>query len=196
MSRTERERKTKRSIAVKCVVGLLYPKGEPTLKHWTAERLRGMFGPVERASASFDWTYTDYYRSISPDLARCFFSFEGLRHPSELVDWKKRAVLLEAESEMPEASGRRVNVDPGYLDGARLVLASTKDNAQRIYLRDDIYAEVTMCRRRTGWEKFFYTFPDFTSGVYDEFFDAVRADWRRDFRTARDARGVGGLIEG
>jgi hypothetical protein len=174
--------KPRRVVAVKCVSGLLYPKGEPDVRRVTEARLRDAFGRIERASASFDWAYTDYYRSISPDLARCFFSFGGLRHPSELAEWKKTAVALEAES--GGGSGRRVNIDPGYLDGARLVLASTKDNAQRVYLRDDIYAEVTMCRGRNGWEKFRYTIPYFKSGVYDEFFDAVRADWRRDIRAA------------
>ncbi len=193
---TERERTTRRTVAVKRVVGLLYPRGEPEWRRWTTDRLRDAFGPIERESASFDWIYTDYYRSISPDLARCFFSFEGLCHPYGLPDWKKWTVALEAESGVQgpakDEGNRRVNVDPGYLDGARLVLASTKDNAQRVYLRDDIYAEVTMCRRRTGWEKFFYTFPDFASGVYDTFFDAVRADWRRDVRAAK-GRGTGTL---
>lgn len=183
----EPERNARRA-AVKRVVGLLYPRDEPARRRWTLERLRDAFGPVERESELFDWTYTDYYRSISPDLTKCFFSFEGLCHPYGLADWKKRAVTLEAESgkdSLEEGEGgRRVNIDPGYLDGARLILASTKDNAQRIYLRDDIYAEVTMCRRRTGWEKFFYTFPDFASGAYDAFFDAVRADWRQDIRAA------------
>ena len=36
---------------------------------------------------------------------------------------------------------RRVNLDAGYLCLAKLVLASTKDHAHRIYLRDGIYAE-------------------------------------------------------
>ncbi len=180
----DQERGIRRPTAVKHVVGLLYPKDEPALRRWTADRLRDAFGSIERESAIFDWTYTDYYRSISPNLAKCFFSFEGLFHPHGLADWKKQTGRFEAESGV-QNTGRRVNIDPGYLDGARLVLASLKDNAQRIYLRDDVYAEVTMCRRRTGWEKFFYTFPDFASGLYDAFFDAVRADWRRDIRTAR-----------
>jgi hypothetical protein len=138
------------------------------------------FGAVERESESFSFDFTDYYDDISPALMRCFFSFEGLRGAKELVGWKKTAIEIEATS----ASGglRRVNIDPGYVDGARLVLASTKDNAHRIYVSDGIFAEVTLCRRRLGWESFTFTFPDFRSGRYDDFLETVRQDWRRDIR--------------
>ena len=135
-------------------------------------------------SPPYRFTWTDYYRGISPELLRRFVTFEGLRSPSGLAAWKKLAVSMEAES-ASGGSGRRVNIDPGYLDGARLALASTKDNAHRIYLCDDIYAEVTLCRGKSGWVSFSYTFPDFASGTYFEFLDLVRADWKRDSRALR-----------
>ena len=91
---------------------------------------------------------------------------------------------MEAVSSKNRKSGRRVNIDPGYLDGARLVLASTKDNAHRIYLGEGIFAEVTLCRRKNTWVGFPYTFPDFRSGVYDAFLDDVRIDWLHDMRNA------------
>lgn len=166
---------------VKIIAGLLYPADRPDLKDWTRGRLSVLFGEIERESAAYSFDFTDYYHDISPALSRCFFSFKGLRNPEELVDWKRAAIALERESlERECADCRRVNVDPGYLDGARVVLASTKDNAQRIYIRDGIYAEVTICHRKSGWEKFSYTFPDFKSGRYDAFWDIVRADWQKD----------------
>ncbi|MBR0096320.1 MAG: DUF4416 family protein, partial [Synergistaceae bacterium] len=70
-----------------------------------------------------------------------------------------------------------INLDPGYIDGARLVLASTKDHAHRIWLHDGIYAEITMRYRFNSWASFDYTFPDFKSGVYDEFLSSVRNLW-------------------
>ncbi len=77
---------------------------------------------------------------------------------------------------------RAVNIDPGYIDGARLILASTKDHAHRIWLRDGIYAEVTMRYRFKKWASFDYTFPDFRSGVYDNFLTQVRKIWLREIR--------------
>ncbi|MDR1886231.1 MAG: DUF4416 family protein [Synergistaceae bacterium] len=168
---------------VKVISGLLYPEDEPGLRDWAELRLTERFGEIERTGGPFVFDYTDYYRGISPKLARCFFSFRGLEHPGGLAGWKELAIGIEADS--ASGCGRRVNVDPGYVDGARLVLASTKDNAHRIYLDRGIYAELTLRRRRTGWESFSYTFPDFGSGRYFDFLDRVRLDWRRDMRARR-----------
>ncbi|MFR5880709.1 MAG: DUF4416 family protein [Cloacibacillus evryensis] len=60
--------------------------------------------------------------------------------------------------EKETGASRRVNLDPGTIDGARLLLASTKGQAHRVYLRDGIFCEVTLCRRKGRWENFFYTF--------------------------------------
>ena len=97
---------------------------------------------------------------------------------SELADWKLLTCRLEKET----GDSRRVNLDPGALDGARLLLASTKDQGHRIYLRDGIFAEVTLCRRKGGWESFCYTFPDFRSGVYSDWLESVRGDWKSEKR--------------
>jgi hypothetical protein len=181
----------KAEAAVKLIIGLLYPSKLPSLFEWAARRLSAVYGDVERTSPPFPFDYTDYYSDISPDLTRRFFTFAGLRHPFGLVVWKKLAIMLESESAEGQ-SGRRVNIDPGYIDGARLILASTKDNAHRIYLWDDIYAETTLCRRKSGWESFSYTFPDFASGAYKEFLDAAREDWRHDVRAVRSGQLPGG----
>jgi hypothetical protein len=168
--------------AVKLISGLLYPSRAPELIGWSRERLAAILGRVERASESFPFSFTSYYDDIAPDLSRIFFSFEGLRDADGLVGWKKTAVGIEAES--ANSGARRVNIDPGYIDGARVVLASTKDNAHRVYVADGIFAEVTLCRRKSGWESFSFTFPDFKSGLYDAFLDKVRLDWRRDVRAS------------
>lgn len=171
------------AAVVKIIAGLLYPTDRPDLKDWAREGVTLLYGEIERESPSYPFDFTNYYHDIAPSLSRCFFSFKGLRHPAALVDWKIAAISLEGGSSKRERTeGRRVNIDPGYLDGARIVLASTKDNAQRIYIRDNIFAEVTICRKRGAWEKFSYTFPDFKSGLYDDFWDIVRADWQRDRR--------------
>jgi len=168
---------------VKIISGLLYPADRPELKGWAMDGMSALYGEIERESPDYPFEFTDYYKAIAPALLRCFFTFKGLRHPGELPDWKIAAIALErASAQREQGESRRVNIDPGYLDGARVVLASTKDNAQRIYLRDNIYAEVTICHRKDGWEKFSYTFPDFKSGRYDSFWDIARRDWQRDIR--------------
>jgi hypothetical protein len=168
---------------VKLISGLLFPAEREDLMEWATGQMSASFGAIELASRLYPFDYTDYYRDIAPRLERRFFVFAGLRRPFGLVAWKKRAISIEAESD--EGAGRKVNIDPGYMDGARLVLASTKDNAHRIYLWDGIYAEVTMCRKKSGWIGFSYTFPDFASGAYDDFLDSARNAWKRDLRSRR-----------
>ena len=161
---------------VKRITGLLFPKGEEALKAFAVKRMTEPWGPPELESGDYPFTWTDYYKDIAPELVRSFFSFAGLQEASGLADWKKDAVAIESQT----GAARRINIDPGYIAGARLVLASTKDNAHRIYLRDGIFAEVTLCRRKGGWHSFFYTFPDFKSGDYDGFLDEVREKWKRE----------------
>ena len=157
---------------VKRITGILFPNDE--LLAWSIERLTQIWGVPELVSSPVPFDKTDYYHDIAPELSRVFVCFPGLVNPEGLADWKHQSIALEAQSRQPV---RAVNIDPGYVDGARLVLASTKDHAHRIYLRDGIFAEVTMRYRFGKWQSFDYTFPDFASGVYDEFLSGVRRIW-------------------
>ena len=159
---------------VKRITGILFPSENHELLAWSIDRLSEIWGVPEIRSKPVPFDKTDYYHEIDPNLSRVFLSFPGLVNPEGLADWKHQAIAIEAQSRQPV---RAVNIDPGYVDGARLVLASTKDHAHRIYLRDGIFAEVTMRYRFRNWTSFDYTFPDFASGVYDEFLCGVRKMW-------------------
>lgn len=164
---------------VKLVTGILYP--DQVYLEWVHEKLEERFGPSERSLWGIPFDHTDYYSDISPRLFKGFLSFTGLRGAGGLADWKTASCELEKLSGLT----RKVNIDPGYLDGARLVLASTKDHAHRIYLRDGIFAEVTLRYARKTWQSYDHTFPDFASGIYDAFLDAARTDWLRDVKGER-----------
>ncbi|MEG1501994.1 MAG: DUF4416 family protein [Synergistaceae bacterium] len=160
---------------VKKVLALLLPKNNIKIFNYVSELLRAEWGEPERISPRIPFIWTNYYTDISPELDRCFFSYKGMHKFSQLPDWKN----LTCEIEQKTGILRKVNLDPGTIDGARFVLASTKGQAHRIYLRDGIFAEVTLCRRKGHWEKFFYTFPDFKSGVYDSWLELLREDWKK-----------------
>ncbi|HEY2148030.1 MAG TPA: DUF4416 family protein, partial [Pirellulales bacterium] len=67
-----------------------------------------------------------------------------------------------------------LNLDPGYLTLAKLVLASTKDHAHLLYLGHGIYAEVTLYFKDGRWQHRDWTFPDYRRPDYQEFFTAAR----------------------
>jgi hypothetical protein len=162
---------------VKLITGVLYST-EKSLT-WVREELYNIWGEEELISKPWIFDMTDYYKSISPSLFRCFISYKGLRSAADIVDWKISACQIECES----GSSRTVNIDPGYIDGARLALASTKDHAHRVYIRNGIHVEITLRYQNKKWKPFDCTFPDFASGLYDDFLTEVRNTWLADVKT-------------
>lgn len=141
------------------------------------QKLQGRFGPVDRRFGPHAWTYTRYYEpAMGPQLQRWFAAFEPLVSPDELAAVKRWTIELEAEAarsgRWPVA--RPINLDPGYVDASKLVLASTKDRAQRVHVGGGIYAEVTLAVIGGKFTPHALTFPDFRSGAYDAYFEAVR----------------------
>lgn len=169
-------RRHPREPLVKKIAALLVPRGSCEIYRKCRELLTESWGEPERESAPMPFVWTNYYEDISPELDRIFLSYPGLHPVSELADWKLESCRIEKLT----GESRRVNIDPGAIDGARLLLASTKGQAQRVYLRGGIFCEVTLCRRKGRWESFFYTFPDFRSGAYDKWLELVREDWKRE----------------
>lgn len=135
------------------------------------------WGPVALRSEARPFRHTDYYTpEMGVNLLRCLLCFEGDFSPGRLADKKCESERIEARFRRPpsDGGGRRVNLDPGYVTAAKLVLASTKNFAHRIYLRDGIYAEVTLQFARRGVRVLPWTYPDFASGDYNPFLLAAR----------------------
>jgi hypothetical protein len=137
---------------------------------------------VALASDRFDHRETTYYEAtMGPDLQKTFFAFESLIDPAELVECKETSNQWELDYQKlgRHAEPRPLNLDPGYLTEAKLVLATTKDRDHRIYLRDGIFAEVTLHFHRGKWEARPWTYPDYQRADYHEFFLRCREYLRR-----------------
>ena len=148
---------------------------------WAQRRSAAELGPLGQQSEAFDFTETDYYQaSMGRDLKKQFLTFQTLIDPGRLPQIKRMTNALEQEyagqHKHPEA--RPLNLDPGYLTLAKLVLASTKDHAHRIYLNLGIYAEVTLNYRNRGWQRSDWTYPDYQREDFQEFFTRCRQTLR------------------
>ena len=120
---------------------------------WGRERLERVYGPVALAGNPFDFHHTAYYEpAMGPGLRKCLFAFRDLVPADCLPAVKRHTNALEAElaarATYPEP--RPLNLDPGVLSLGKFLLATTKDQAHRIYLRDGIFAEVTLALRGRG----------------------------------------------
>ena len=144
---------------------------------WAREQTERIYGVTSLASAPFDFIETDYYAAtMGAELKKQFITFERPIDPGELAHIKRQTNMLEREfaalGKHPES--RPLNLDPGYITAAKLVLASTKDHAHRIYLRDGIYAEVTLNYRHRRWQPMDWTYPDYRRDDFQLFFSECR----------------------
>jgi hypothetical protein len=149
----------------------------PAALDWAREKTSAAWGPVALASPRFAFDATDYYQpTMGQGIENCFWAYQQLADPALLAERKLQA--NDWEIEYAALAGhdepRPLNIDPGYLTQAKLVLASTKDHAHRIYLERGIFAEVTLFYKDRHWQYRDWTFPDYRRADYHAFFDECR----------------------
>jgi hypothetical protein len=156
---------------VKVFVGILLalPSTLPELHALLEDQL----GPIDTQSHLLEFDYTNYYElEIGSGLKRKLLGFGRLASPEALVELK---IFTNRVEQTFAINGRRtVNLDPGYLTAARVVLASTKDFAHRLYLGKGIYGEVTLLYQKKDFRALPWTYPDYRSEAYRQFFKELR----------------------
>jgi len=147
--------------AVKLIVSLF--SGEGRLLGDALNALAEKYGRADFISAPAPFAYTDYYaREFGDPLVRRFAAFERLVRPESLPDVKIWTNGLEGR--LAAEGKRRVNIDPGYLAKAHLILATGKGYTHRPYLRDGIYADLTLVYRDGSFHPLPWTYPDYAVG--------------------------------
>jgi hypothetical protein len=144
---------------------------------WAREQIEKRHSPIAHASDIFDFTETNYYTATMGDaLKKQFVTCHQLIDPGRLAAIKRETNAWEAEyaAQGGHPEPRPLNLDPGYITPAKLVLASTKDHAHRLYLADGIYAEVTLAYRSKQWQPLDWTYPDYRRADFQEFFTRCR----------------------
>jgi hypothetical protein len=152
---------------------------------WAGERLQQLHGPVALASPAFDFHQTHYYEpTMGPGLRKRFLAFERLVEADCLATVKLQTNALERElaDSGTYAEARPLNLDPGILCLGKFLLATTKDQAHRIYLRNGIFAEVTLrfaAGEFTAWP---WTYADYREAEVRAFLKEARDVYRRRLR--------------
>lgn len=171
---------------VKLFVGMI--GNDRDLMKRAGQLLRKDHGDVDIESDYWPFEHTEYYHDeMGENLERHFLAFSRLIHPEALADIKRDTNDLEqrlGEDLALPAGCRPINLDPGYMSLSKLVLATTKDYAHRIYLRRGVFAEVTLHFHGGSWQPWPWTYPDYASDEYREFFvhmrDLLKAQFSRD----------------
>ncbi|MBU4561509.1 DUF4416 family protein [bacterium] len=135
--------------------------------------LEKKYGPVDYKSPLLPFDKTDYYKEeFGKDLKRKFYSFKKLIEAEDLP--KVKIFANNLEKKLSEKGNRSINLDPGYLTPAKLVLATTKDYQHRIYYGKGIYGEVTLRYKKKSFIPWEWTYPDYRTEEYIEIFNHIR----------------------
>ena len=171
-------------LPVKLILGIL--SSIPEILPRAEAQLISSFGAIDGRSELFLFDWTHYYdKTMGSPIYRRFLSFEQLIEPATIAGVKIKTNELESDfsGDYPNIL-RPINLDPGYLEQSKIVLASAKNYFHRILISDGIYAEVTLHFEEGEWQPFPWTFPDFKSGRYHPFFSSLRDLYRKQLNAA------------
>ena len=143
-----------------------------------------IFSEVDFIGEFFPFSLTDYYApEMGEELRRGFVSFKKLIHPESLARSKRQA--RELERKLSLNGNRTVNIDVGYLDMFKIVLASFKGRSNKIYLEGGIWADMVMYYENGDFKTFSWGFPDFKSGIYNADLVDIRELYKEQFKAER-----------
>jgi hypothetical protein len=163
--------------AVKYFCGLIYRQEREGGR--AVRLLREIISDIDFRSDAVPFTLTDYYREeMGEPLFRRFVSFRQWLDPGQLPRIKIEAMALEER--LAVAGKRMVNLDPGYISEANVIIATAKNHYHRVMLADGIYAHIEYVLKDGRIQFLPWTYPDFKTGAYLEFFDRLRERFRQE----------------
>jgi hypothetical protein len=168
-------------LPVKLITAFIYSNKENYQK--TKNILTRKFGSIDFESREIDFNFTTYYEpEMGKPLWRRFLSFKKLQKPDNFAGIKDYCIKLEQKFSL---NGKRiVNIDPGYINEAKLVLTTTKDFHHRIYLGKGIFAEITLAysAKEKNFTDFPTTFPDYRTPEYKKILLEIRDLYRQQLK--------------
>lgn len=160
----------------KLIIGVIYSDEE--ILNRAMERVLEHFGPYDMVSEEFSFSkeFSGYYdEELGGEGMRRIYSFEELVDASEQAEIKEWTNALEAE--LAVEGNRKINLDPGFINHGRLMLATTKKAGFRIPLKRGIYTELTLYWARGEWHKLPWSYRDYQSERVQKFITQVRAKY-------------------
>ncbi len=156
----------------------------PNVLKTTCEILITKWGSIDYTGEDHLFDVTNYYEpEMGTPLLRRLISFENLMCPTVLIDMK--LACNHIENELAINGKRTVNLDAGYLDHNKVLLASAKEAGQKVYLDKGIYADLSGRYKNGKYQPFEWSFPDFKDGRYDKELLTIRQTYREQLKIWR-----------
>ena len=168
----------------KLIIGVIYHEKE--ILERALEILTAEFGEIEAVSEEFSFSgeFSTYYDDeLGGEGLRRIYSFKETVDPTRQAEIKTRTNEIEAEFSID--GKRRINLDPGFINHGRLLLATTKATGFRIPLENGIYTELTLYWARGEWQKLPWTYRDYQSERVQKFITEVRRTYLAERRKSK-----------
>jgi hypothetical protein len=157
--------------SVKFICALIYQDEGVYSKVKTS--LERKFGTLDFESKAIVFDFTDYYcAEMGSGLTKRLVAFKKLQDAARFSSIKRFCVAIEKRY-APD-NRRSINIDPGYLNEAHLVLTSTKDFYHRLYLGKGVFAEVTLYYAHRQFQDLPWTYPDYRTPDHKEMLTQIR----------------------
>ena len=157
----------------KLIMGIIY--SDKAIFNEVMDILTEKFGEVDLVCEEFSFSkeFSDYYDDeLGGEGTRRIISFKKTVDPEDQADIKTYTNKLEMRFAVN--GNRKINLDPGFINHGRLLLATTKETGFRIPLKDGIYTELTLYYARGRWQKLPWTYRDYQSERVQSFLTKVR----------------------
>jgi hypothetical protein len=167
-------------LPVQLVVCVLETDGE--LFGEARQLMEAEFGPEAEIHGPWDFDVTDYYREEmgGPVIHRWLVAFAEPVLSEQLPEIK--LISNHIEDRLAVEGRRRVNLDAGYMDFNKFVLASAKFHEHKIHVGRGIYADLTLIFGSRTWRPLPWSFADFSDDRYYEALTSIRNGYRERMR--------------
>jgi Domain of unknown function (DUF4416) len=145
--------------------------------------LQEKYGNSDFQSAAIEFTFTDYYyKEMGQPLFRVFISFSPLIDSADLGKVKVFTNSVEEKYAEQAQLPRVLNIDPGYINAAAYILATSKNFAHRIYLGNGVFAQQELLFGKRRVQTLDWTYPDYRSYEYQEMLGKIREAYLRQLK--------------
>lgn len=167
----------------KLIVGVIYH--DPSVYEAAMKQLVEAFGEIDDMTEEFSFSgeFSTYYdEEIGGEGLRRIYSFKTLVDPTKQAQIKTLTNEMEKGFSTPDGK-RLINIDPGFVNTGRVMLATTKMIGFRIPLSDGICTEMTLFWARGAWHSLPWTYRDYQSEKVQNFLTRVRKTYLKQRKT-------------
>ncbi len=167
---------------VKLYVSIIYR--EETVRMDAKEFMTRRWGSIDHESDPLPFEAAlPLKNEMGTPLFRSFVSFGPLIDPGELALVKMACMGLEEKFRVQ--GKRRANLDPGYIDSHKAVLATTHSGPTKVYHSAGIYLDTVLLFPKGKCQALPWSFPEFKNQDYDDIFLTLHALYKEQLTAAK-----------